>query len=149
MPTAKTPRSKPAAAPAATGTPTPLPTIGSVFAGGTYAGLVMPADGAPYALILLADAPAKRLTWAASNTWAKKLKATLPNRVEGTLLFANLKSQFEPGWHWLETQYSESYAWGQYFSYGLQTSLVKKYGGLARAVRRLPLQSFDPFVVLP
>ena len=145
MPTTKPPRSaKPAQTPAQT--TTPLPAIGSPLAGGTYAGIVSPADGAPYALILLADKPATRLAWKPATAWAKKLKATLPNRVEGALLFANLGGHFDPSWHWLETQHSESGAWGQYFGYGTQGYGDVKYEGLARAVRRLVLQSFSASV---
>ena len=148
MPTAKTPRAKPTKA-ATTPTPTltALPTIGSPLAGGIYAGLITPATGAPYALVLLPDKPAKLLAWAAAGTWAKKLDATLPNRVEGALLFANARDLFELSWHWLETQYDESYAWGQGFGNGYQGYYDKKYEGRARAVRRLILQSFDASVL--
>jgi hypothetical protein len=154
MPT--TPRRQPApqAAPhpalaAAPRAGTDLPPIGSHFAGGLYAGIVTAADSAPYALILLPDKPAKRLAWQPAKDWATTLNATLPNRVEGALLFANLGSHFEPYWHWLETQYSESSAWNQDFGYGYQYGSGKKYEARARAVRRLVLQSFNASVVLP
>ena len=65
-----------------------LPTIGSQLAGGTYAGITTGKDGVPYALILLDDKPAERLTWRKAINWAKKLDAELPTRPEGALLFA-------------------------------------------------------------
>jgi hypothetical protein len=48
-------------------------------------------------------------------------------------------------WYWSSTQHAAypSDAWGQGFSDGGQSSLRKSYEGRARAVRRVPIQSFD------
>jgi hypothetical protein len=133
---------------AATPAATTLPAIGQPVAGGMYAGVTTGSDGAPYALILLADKPAKALTWSAARKWAIDLQADLPTRPEAALLFALLKPQFEATWHWTsETHASDSsYAWNQYFTNGSQFHHHKSYAGRARAVRRLPLQSFNPSV---
>ena len=44
---------------------------------------------------------------------------------------------FSASWYWSSTQYSRSYAWGQYFGGGSQYGNAKSYTGRARAVRRL------------
>ena len=121
-----------------------LPALGAPLAGGLYAGVTTGTDGALYALILLADKPAKRLNWKSATAWATDLQASLPSRPEGALLFANLQPQFEDGWHWLGEQYSADDAWSQLFNSGYQGNNYKKYEARARAVRRLPLESFCP-----
>lgn len=123
-----------------------LPKPGTPHAGGIYAGITTNAAGEPYALILLADKPAAPLKWQAAVDWAESLGdgAALPDRVEGALLYARLKDQFEPRWHWLSEQYSAGYAWGQGFGRGGQGGGGKGFEARARAVRRLPLESFDP-----
>jgi hypothetical protein len=119
-----------------------LPTIGSQLAGGTYAGITTGKDGVPYALILLDDKPAERLTWRKAVNWAKKLDAELPTRPEGALLFANLKDSFEPAAHWTSERLDSSWAWFQYFTHGHQHDVILQDDELrARAVRRLPIQS--------
>jgi hypothetical protein len=85
---------------------------------------------------------------AAGNAMAKKIRKLpgdchLPSRAESALLYAVMPERFEPGWHWTSTQYSDYDAWYQRFNYGLQNLNVKSYGGRCRAVRRLPLQSFN------
>lgn len=128
--------------------PTPtlpsLPALGTPLAGGLYAGITTGTDGAAYALILLADKPSKRLDWPAAMAWAAGLQATLPTRPEGALLYANLGDHFERTWHWLGEQDSAGNAWDQGFSDGLQNGNYKSYEARARAVRRLPLESFIP-----
>jgi hypothetical protein len=116
-----------------------LPKIGEAFHGGLCAGITTGADGAPYALVLLMDKPATRLSWSKAMDWAKKLDADLPNRTEGAMLFALLKAEFDPEWHWLNEQRSGSVAWFQNFVDGTTYSIDKTYQGRARAVRRLPI----------
>lgn len=129
-------------APAAATAPAALlPTLGSTLAGGKFAGVTTGKDGVPYALILLDDKPAQRLTWRKAMNWAAKLEAELPNRVEGAMLFANLGSEFERDIHWLSEQLDASWAWCQYFFNGGQLNYHKSYEFRARAVRRLPIQS--------
>lgn len=132
--------------------PTPqipkLPTIGTLIAGGLYAGITTGTDGSAYALILLADKPSRRLDWPAAMAWAESLQATLPTRPEGALLFANLRDQFDPTWHWLGEQSSAGNAWSQNFNSGNQDLSLKSFEARARAVRRFPLESFIPLVTL-
>jgi hypothetical protein len=116
-----------------------LPSIGQPLDAGIFAGLTTRPDGTHCAVVLLADKPAKLLTWKASLTWAKKLKAELPTRPVAALLFANVKAQFEPEWHWTSEAYDSSYAWVQTFSGGLQGYDTKSFEGRARAVRLIQL----------
>ncbi len=46
---------------------------------------------------------------------------------------------FDEAWYWSSTQYSEDYAWLQYFLYGYQIYSSKKYEGRARLVRLIQL----------
>jgi hypothetical protein len=105
-----------------------------------YAGLILNADGTPsHHLVLLPDAD-KRMAWQAAVEYAKDQGGTLPTRREQSLLFANLKDQFQPAWYWSGEQYEGdgSYAWSQNFHGGLQLLTHKSYEGRARAVRRFP-----------
>ena len=107
--------------------------------GEEYAGLILGKDGSKdYHLILLPD-QANDVSWADAMAWAKTVGGRLPTRREQSLLFANLKDQFELRWYWSgETHASGSgYAWGQDFSYGSQRSLHKLNEFRARAFRRI------------
>lgn len=128
-------------------TATSLPQVGAAFEGGTFCGLLTDKLGQPYLLVLLAEKPGKQLPWAKAIKWAKEHDADLPNRVESAMLFAHLGDQFDKDWHWTNEQHASdaSCAWYCLFDYGLQYDLLKSYEGCARAVRRLPLQSFNPF----
>jgi hypothetical protein len=70
----------------------------------------------------------------------------LPARAETALMYATMPAHCPSGWYWTSTQYSDDFAWGQYFHYGNQDYGLKTYEARARAVRRLPLQSFDTSV---
>lgn len=119
--------------------------------GGMYAGLVRGTDGKPdQHLILAAARPENDLPWKKACDWASAVEAdghsdfTLPGRSESALLFANLKDQFEPRWHWTSEQYYSSYAWFQAFYGGGQAYIHKSYEGRAVAVRRFDVWSFNP-----
>ena len=144
-------------APAATATPaTPAaataltpPQIGQHWPeqGGTYVGIASDLKGGVTGyLVLLPDAPAARLGWTAAKKWAQAFgnDARLPTRAEALLLFANVKSQLKPNWHWTSEEDDASSAWRCSFYDGSQTGTRKSYEGSAVAVRRLPLQSFSP-----
>jgi hypothetical protein len=104
-----------------------------------YAGLVLNADGTPaHHLVLLPEAH-ERMAWQAAVEHAKDQGGVLPSRREQSLLFANLKDQFQPVWYWSGEEYAEdgSYAWLQFFDHGTQLSNHKSNEGRCRAVRRL------------
>ena len=92
-----------------------LPAIGAALAGGTFADL----------------------TWQQAGEWAAEQGGLLPTRPVAALLFANVKAQLQPEWHWTADEHSASYAWDCTFSDGNQFSLRKSYEGSAVAVRRL------------
>lgn len=118
-----------------------LPAIGQPLESGLFAGLTTRTDGTHCAVVLLADKPETRLTWQQATDWAEGLQAELPTRPVAALLFAQLKDQFEAGWHWTsETDDDDgSFAWLQGFSYGNQFDYLQCFEGRARAVRMIPL----------
>jgi hypothetical protein len=66
----------------------------------------------------------------------------LPTRREQSLLFTNLKGEFQSAWYWSGQKHEtdSGWAWCQTFGYGRQTR-TRTGGELrARAVRRLILQ---------
>ena len=98
---------------------TNLPAVGSALEGGTFAGLTTRKDGTHCAVVLLSD-KGTDLTWKRAMNWATKLEAELPTRPVAALLFANIKDQLEPRWHWTREAYDASYAWHCTFSNGFQ-----------------------------
>jgi Protein of unknown function (DUF1566) len=131
----------PAAAPVASN----APKIGEYWTGqgGIYAGVARGLEGAPdYHLILCKEDPKKDCTWQAALDLAKTITADghsdfrVPTRFESALLYASLHDQFEADrWHWTSTQYSENYAWDQYFHDGYQYYSIKDYERRCRFVR--------------
>ena len=119
---------------------TDLPAVGQPLAAGIFAGLTTTKAGAHCAVILLTDKPEGLLTWKKAMNWAEKLDAALPTRADSALLFANLKDQFDPHWHWTSEELDGSSAWHQGFGYGLQGNVHKSFEGRARAVRLIPLK---------
>ena len=109
--------------------------------GEIYAGLLLGADGAPDKHIFLLRGAAEKITWSDAVKWAKSVGGDLPTRREQSLLFANLKGEFEAAWYWSGEQHEadSDYAWFQNFSNGNQGSGPKSYAGRARAVRRLAI----------
>ena len=114
-----------------------------------YAGIILGKDGSPDHHLILLPGETESVTWAKAKEWAAGAAGELPTRREQSLLFANLKDQFQPGWYWSSAQraarsaqhaaYSD-YAWSQYFYYGFQNYLTKSAKLRARAVRRLIIQ---------
>ncbi|MGV7210462.1 DUF1566 domain-containing protein [Oxalobacteraceae bacterium A2-2] len=109
--------------------------------GELYAGLLLGADGQPDQHIFLLPGAAEKLTWDQAKEWAAKAGGELPTRREQSLLFANLKSEFQAGWYWSGEQHVAypAHAWLQYFSLGNQLYDHKSYAGRVRAVRRLAI----------
>ena len=108
--------------------------------GERYAGLALSAEGLISHHVILLAGDAEELDWEAAKAWAAEQGGELPTRQEQSLLFANLKTEFQPEWYWSGQQHERygSDAWGQDFSYGTQTSDGKSFQARARAVRRLP-----------
>jgi hypothetical protein len=112
--------------------------------GERYAGLILGKNGeADYHLILLTG-EVESVNWEDAGKWAKDLGGDLPTRREQSLLFANLKSEFQSAWYWSNQTYetNSGYAWCQGFGYGTQGNNGKDTSDCrARAVRRLPVEA--------
>ena len=113
--------------------------------GEKYAGLILGKDGdSDYHLILLPE-QIKDVKWDEAVKWAKKqggeFDSQLPNRREQSLLFANLKEEFEEYAYWSSEQHASysDYAWSQHFYVGHQYYWTKTNPLRARAVRRLAI----------
>ena len=109
--------------------------------GEEYAGLIVGKDGeASYHLILLPN-QATGINWADAKAFAEKQGGELPTRREQSLLFANLKEQFEGEYYWSSEQYASDsdYAWFQGFGNGNQHHYTTNNKLRARAVRRLAI----------
>jgi hypothetical protein len=108
--------------------------------GERYAGLILDENNeADYHLILLTG-EVEGVNWEDAGKWAKGLGGNLPTRREQSLLFANLKSEFQSAWYWSNQTHeaNSGYAWSQDFSHGYQYGYAKGYDSCrARAVRRL------------
>ena len=116
-----------------------LPTL---EAGETYvATLFDAANGKGYHLILLPGDNAQS-DWDTQAAWAQSIGGELPTRVEQSLLFSRCESLFKEEAYWSNDCSESGWAWSQRFYYGLQLSYRKSFELRARAVRRLPIQSF-------
>ena len=115
-----------------------LPAIGADLDGATFFGITTRKDGTHCAAFLLPD-QGEKLTWKKAMNWAAKLNAELPSRPVAALLFANLKANLRPMWHWTSEEDDASSAWLCYFDLGFQSSTHKSYEGSAVAVRLIHL----------
>lgn len=116
-------------------------TLAALRPGERYAGLILGKCGEPGYHLILLDGEAEDVSWDDAKVWATTIGGELPTRREQSLLYANLKEEFQSAWYWSGEQYEgySSLAWSQYFGYGSQVN-YRKYGEFrARAVRRFPL----------
>lgn len=107
-------------------------------AGEKIAGQILLEDGSlSHYLVLLPD-DAEELTWDEAKAWAAERGGELPTRREQSLLFANLKGEFEPTWYWSGERHESNsgWAWYQHFRDGYQGSFGQHDRLRARAVRR-------------
>lgn len=108
-------------------------------AGEHYAGIILGKDGEPDHHLILLPGEAESVNWAQAKEFAAKAGGELPTRREQSLLFTNLKEQFQPRWYWSGEQHASNsgYAWYQGFYDGTQNYTHKGGTCRARAVRRL------------
>ncbi|WP_455275146.1 DUF1566 domain-containing protein [Ralstonia thomasii] len=109
--------------------------------GERYAGLILGKDGEPDHHLILLPGDEAELNWDDAKKWAKEQGGELPTRREQSLLYANLKDEFQGTWYWSsEAHERESgWAWSQFFLNGYQTNYLQLNELRARAVRRLIL----------
>jgi hypothetical protein len=107
-----------------------------------YAGVILGKDGeSSYHLVLLPE-DKESIKWQDAMEWSSSIGGELPTRREQSLLFANLKEEFQEKWYWSCEQRASGtgYAWSQYFLNGLQGTYDEYDTCRARAVRRLVIE---------
>ena len=110
--------------------------------GEIYAGLILGKDGQhDYHVVLLPD-DAGDVSWTLARSWAGEHGGELPNCRELSLLFANLREQFQREWYWSSEQHHTrmQLVWGENFASGIQTAYGRQFRGHARAVRRVAIE---------
>ena len=107
-------------------------------AGEKIAGQILYEDGSLSHYLILLPGDAEEVTWEEAKAWAAERGGELPTRREQSLLFANLKGEFESAWYWSGERHDSNsgWAWYQGFIYGHQYGDVQLGRLRARAVRR-------------
>ncbi|WP_175760476.1 DUF1566 domain-containing protein [Burkholderia anthina] len=106
-------------------------------AGECFAGPILDEDGALSHYLILLPGDAEDVTWDQAREWAEQQGGELPSRREQSLLFTNLRGEFESTWYWSgEEAETSGWAWFQLFGYGSQVSHHQGTQLRARAVRR-------------
>lgn len=107
-----------------------------------YAGMIIGHNGEPSHHVILLPGTVESISWEDAKAWAAGKGGVLPTRREQSLLFANLKDQFEETWYWSEQEHESGsgYAWYQDFGYGIQHDFLKGDELRARAIRRLVIK---------
>jgi len=111
-------------------------------AGEHFAGSCLNDDGTLGHYVILLPGDVEEITWDDAKAWAAERGGELPTRREQSLLFANLKDEFESAWYWSGEAHEDNsgWAWYQYFGNGSQSFSRQSYRLRARAVRRLFLR---------
>jgi len=112
----------------------------SLHSGEHYAGMIIGKNGEPSHHLILLPGEKEDIKWQDATSWAATIGGELPTRREQSLLYANLKEQFQEVWYWSSEQYGSDYAWYQDFSYGGQSGYHRNGTLRARAVRRLVIE---------
>lgn len=115
-----------------------LPALGAPLEGGSFAGITTQPDGTHCAVVLL-PSQGTDLDWPAAKAWAAEQGGELPSRPVAALLFANVKTQLRPRWHWTGDEDDASYAWACGFIHGTQNYNHKSHEGGAVAGRLIHL----------
>lgn len=107
-------------------------------AGERIAGQILNDDGTLSHYLILLPGQADDVNWNAAREWAAEQGGELPTRREQSLLFANLKGEFEAEWYWSSEQHEENsgWAWYQNFYDGIQYNRHQSNEFRARALRR-------------
>ena len=107
-------------------------------AGERIAGQILLEDGSLGHYLILLPGDTEEMTWGEAKAWAAKQGGELPTRREQSLLFANLKDEFEPAYYWSGERHESNsgWAWCQHFFSGNQGYSVHGDRFRARAVRR-------------
>ncbi|KGC15339.1 hypothetical protein DM48_311 [Burkholderia gladioli] len=107
-------------------------------AGERVAGAILNNDGLVAHYVILLPGGADEVNWESAKKWAAERGGELPTRREQSLLFTNLRDEFESAWYWSAEVYESNsgWAWCQNFDYGYQDGGRQGDEFRARAVRR-------------
>jgi len=110
--------------------------------GEQYAGIILGKNGQSDHHLILLPGQASDVTFAQAQEFATKAGGELPHRREQSLLYANLKEEFEDLWYWSGEQHAahSDFAWFQHFYDGFQSDVHEGFKLRVRAVRRLIIQ---------
>ncbi|WP_321789349.1 DUF1566 domain-containing protein [Burkholderia pyrrocinia] len=106
--------------------------------GERFAGAILNDDGTLSHYLILLPGQAEDVNWKDAIAWAAERGGELPTRREQSLLFANLKHEFDERYYWSCEQHEENsgWAWYQHFYIGNQGDNHQYLELRARAVRR-------------
>jgi hypothetical protein len=109
--------------------------------GERWLGAIVSAGGKKCEHIILLPGEQSSVNWKDAMAWAASIGGELPDRTESALLFATMKDEFKPEWHWTREEHDSSpdCAWVQTFASGSQGYGHKSHQYRARAVRRLKI----------
>ena len=109
--------------------------------GEEYVGLIVSADGTKKHHLFLLPDEHESINWEDAKAWAESIGGELPDHVEFALLFATMKEQFKPKWHWTREQCAANsdYAWFQNFDNGSHGNYNINNNLRARAIRRVAI----------
>ncbi len=109
--------------------------------GEEYAGVILGKDGKQSHHLILLPGDKENINWNDANKWAVSIGGSLPTRREQSLLYSNLKEQFEGTYYWSSEQHASSsgFAWFQGFRSGYQDYGNESSELCARVVRRLTI----------
>ncbi|NMV37206.1 DUF1566 domain-containing protein [Ralstonia insidiosa] len=107
-------------------------------AGERFAGPILNDDGTLSHYVILLPGEAEEVNWADACKWAEEKGGVLPDRSEQSLLYTNLKAEFQEAWYWSGQAHEREsgWAWFQHFGDGTQTCDDRHDELRARAVRR-------------
>lgn len=113
-------------------------------AGEKLAGPILNEDGTLSHYLILLPGQADDVNWNAAREWATQQGGELPTRREQSLLFANLKHEFEERYYWSGEPHEENagWAWYQFFFSGRQL-----YAGHCGELRARAVRRFIPSVI--
>jgi len=107
--------------------------------GELYAGIILGKEGEPDHHLILLVPKSVGVNWETAKRFASTAGGELPTCREQSLLFANLKEEFQENFYWSGEQHASNSdcTWCQDFGDGDQGSYHKNNKLRARAVRRL------------
>ena len=106
-----------------------------------YAGIILGKEGEPDHHLIMLPGQANDVTFQQAQEFASNAGGDLPTRREQSLLYANLKEEFDERAYWSGEKHSDTrFAWYQGFGDGNQYDSNTGYQLRARAVRRIVIE---------